>query len=410
MKSLHNKKILLIISGGIAAYKILDLIRNLRKKNCEIKTILTDSAKEFITNLSVASLSQNKVYDNYFDTNNETEMGHIELSRWSDLILIAPTTTNLLSRLASGSADDFISTVVSASNKDIFLVPSMNVEMWKNKATQENIKKLIDYNYKFIGPVTGELACGETGEGRMSSIKEIENNLEYYFVKKDNYFNQKKAIVTAGPTREYIDPVRYMSNESSGKQGYEIAKKLFDAGFDTTLITGPTNLDYPKDLKVIQITNAKEMLSACQNLLPADIAVCTAAVVDFHTEFKRNEKMKKEQLSEYNLKLIKNIDILEYLSNHSENRPKLVIGFAAETENLLDNSLKKLKNKKCDWIIANDVSDKSIGFNSNNNEVTIIYKDQKIEKISKVAKSEIAIEIVNRIINSLEKSNVRNIN
>lgn len=409
MKSLDNKKILLIISGGISAYKILDLIRNFRKKNCEIKTILTETAKQFVTSLSIASLSQNKVYDNHFDVNNEVEMDHIALSRWCDVILIAPTTSNLLSRLTNGSADDFISTVVSASNKDIFLVPAMNVEMWNNPATQENVQKLINYNYKFIGPATGELACGETGEGKMSSINEIEKSLEYYFIKKNNHFRNKKAFVTAGPTREYIDPVRYMSNESSGKQGYEIAKKLFEAGFDTTLVTGPTNLDYPKDLKVIRITSAQEMLNACQNLLPADIAVCAAAVVDFNTEYK-NEKMKKDQMSEYNLKLTKNIDILEYLSNHNEHRPKLVIGFAAETENLLENSLKKLNNKRCDWIVANDVSDKSIGFNSDDNEITIIYKDQKVEKISKIAKSEIAVEIVNRIINSLEESNVRNIN
>jgi len=409
MKSLDNKKILLIVSGGISAYKILDLIRNFKKKNCEIKTILTETAKEFVTSLSIASLSQNKVYDNHFDVNNEVEMDHIALSRWCDVILIAPTTSNLLSRLSNGAADDFISTVVSASNKDIFLVPAMNVEMWNNPATQENIQKLINYNYKFIGPAIGELACGEAGEGKMSSINEIEKSLEYYFIKKNNHFRNKKAFVTAGPTREYIDPVRYMSNESSGKQGYEIAKKLFEAGFDTTLVTGPTNLDYPKDLKVISVTSAQEMLNACQNLLPVDIAVCAAAVVDFHTEYK-NEKMKKDQMSEYNLKLTKNIDILEYLSNHNEHRPKLVIGFAAETENLLENSLKKLNNKRCDWIIANDVSDKSIGFNSDDNEITIIYRDQKVEKISKIAKSEIAVEIVNRIINSLEESNVRNIN
>ena len=409
MGSLNNKKILLIISGGIAAYKILDLIRNLKKKNCEIKTILTESAKEFVTSLSIASLSQNKVYENRFDLNNEIEMDHIALSRWCDIILIAPTTANLLSRLANGSADDFISTVVSASNKDIFLVPSMNVEMWNNPATKENVQKLIGYKYKFIGPVVGDLACGETGEGKMSSINEIEKSLEHYFIRKNNNFAKHKAIVTAGPTREYIDPVRYMSNESSGKQGYEIAKKLFEAGFDTTLVTGPTNLNYPDELKVVKVTSAQEMLNACQNLLPADIAICAAAVVDFHPEYK-NEKIKKDQLSEYNLKLAKNIDILEYLSNHNKHRPKLVIGFSAETENVLENSLKKLNNKRCDWIVANDVSDKSIGFNSDNNEITIIYKNQTMEKISKIAKSEIAVEIVSRIINSLEGVNARNIN
>lgn len=408
MENLHNKKILLIISGGIAAYKILDLIRNLKKKNCEIKTILTDSAKEFVTSLSIASLSQNKVYDNKFDISNELEMDHIALSRWSDIILIAPTTANLLSRLASGSADDFISTVISAANKDIFLVPAMNVEMWNNPATQENIKKLINFNYKFIGPISGELACGEVGEGKMSSINEIENTLEHYFIKKNKKFSKQKALVTAGPTREYLDPVRYLSNESSGKQGFEIAKKLLEVGFDTTLVTGPTNINYPDELNVIKVTTAQQMLNACQNLLPVDIAVCAAAIVDFNPEYK-NEKIKKDELFEYNLKLNKNIDVLEYLSNHNKNRPGLVIGFAAETENVIENALKKLNKKRCDWIVANDVSDKSIGFNSDSNEVTIIYKNQKIEKISKVSKAEIASEIVNRIINATENKNVRNI-
>ena len=400
MESLDKKKILLIISGGISAYKTLDLIRNLKKRECEIKTILTESAKEFVTSLSITSLSQNKVYENHFDVNNELEMDHIALSRWSDIILIAPTTANLLSRLANGSADDFISTVVSASNKDIFLVPAMNVEMWNKPATKENIKKLHNYNYKFIGPDSGDLACGEVGEGKMSSINEIEKTLELYFIKKNNSFKNKKVLVTAGPTKEYIDPVRYISNESSGKQGYEIAKKLLDAGFDTTLVTGPTNINYPKELKVIKVITAEEMLQACQKLLPVNIAICAAAVVDFFPEYKK-EKIKKNNITNHDLKLSENIDILKFLSSKSEHRPGLVIGFSAETENMLENSLKKLDNKKCDWIIANDVSDKSIGFNSDNNEITIIYKNKMTEKVSKTSKSEIASEVVTRIIKSL---------
>jgi phosphopantothenoylcysteine decarboxylase/phosphopantothenate--cysteine ligase len=400
MESLDKKKILLIISGGISAYKTLDLIRNLKKRECEIKTILTESAKEFVTSLSITSLSQNKVYENHFDVNNELEMDHIALSRWSDIILIAPTTANLLSRLANGSADDFISTVVSASNKDIFLVPAMNVEMWNKPATKENIKKLHNYNYKFIGPDSGDLACGEVGEGKMSSINEIEKTLELYFIKKNNSFKNKKVLVTAGPTKEYIDPVRYISNESSGKQGYEIAKKLLDAGFDTTLVTGPTNINYPKELKVIKVITAEEMLQACQKLLPVNIAICAAAVVDFSPEYKK-EKIKKNNITNHDLRLSENIDILKFLSSQSEHRPGLVIGFSAETENVLENSLKKLDKKKCDWIIANDVSDKSIGFNSDNNEITIIYKNQMTEKVSKTSKSEIASEVVTRIIKSL---------
>tara|TARA_B100001093_G_scaffold449441_1_gene455645 strand:- start:308 stop:1540 length:1233 start_codon:yes stop_codon:yes gene_type:complete len=410
MKKITSKKILLIISGGIAAYKILDLIRNLKKKDYEIKTILTNSAKEFVTSLSISSLSKNKVYENKFDIKNEVEMDHIALSRWSDVILVAPATANLLSRIAHGTADDFISTVISASNKDIFLAPAMNVEMWENNATQENIKKLINFNFKFIGPATGELACGEIGKGKMSSINEVEKTLDQYFFGKNNFFSKIKVIVTAGPTREYLDPIRYISNESSGKQGLEIAKKLLESGFDTTLITGPTNLTYPKKLKIIKVVSAKEMMENCQKELPSDIAICTAAVSDFYPTFQK-EKIKKDSLkNQYNLQINKNIDILEYLSNHSHHRPKLVIGFAAETNNILENSLKKLRNKKCDWIIANDISNKKIGFNSDDNEVTIIYKDQQIEKISKTTKSEIAAEIVIRIINKFEMNNAKNFN
>jgi len=400
MESLDKKKILLIISGGISAYKTLDLIRNLKKRECEIKTILTESAKEFVTSLSITSLSQNKVYENHFDVNNELEMDHIALSRWSDIILIAPTTANLLSRLANGSADDFISTVISASNKDIFLVPAMNVEMWNKPATKENIKKLHNYNYKFIGPDSGDLACGEVGEGKMSSISEIEKTLELYFIKKNNSFKNKKVLVTAGPTKEYIDPVRYISNESSGKQGYEIAKKLLDAGFDTTLVTGPTNINYPKELKVIKVITAEEMLQACQKLLPVNIAICAGKNKQEIQKYKK-EKIKKNNITNHDLRLSENIDILKFLSSQSEHRPGLVIGFSAETENVLENSLKKLDKKKCDWIIANDVSDKSIGFNSDNNEITIIYKNKMTEKVSKTSKSEIASEVVTRIIKSL---------
>ena len=410
MKKIIEKKILLIVSGGIAAYKTLDLIRNLKKKNYEIKTILTKTAKEFITPLSVSSLSKNKVYENKFDIKNEIEMDHIALSRWSDIILITPATANLLSRIANGTADDFISTIISASDKDIFIAPAMNVEMWENNTTQENVQKLIRLNYKFIGPAIGELACGEVGKGKMSSINEVEKTLDQYFFGKNKIFSKIKAIVTAGPTREYLDPIRYISNESSGKQGLEIAKKLLESGFNTTLITGPTNLKYPKELKIIKVTSAKEMLKSCQKELPSDIAICTAAVSDFYPTFQK-DKIKKENLkNQYSLLINKNTDILKYLSTHNKYRPKLVIGFAAETKNILENSLKKLKNKNCDWIIANDVSNKKIGFNSNDNEVTIIYENQRIEKISKTAKSEIAAEIVDRIIEKFKIKNAKNFN
>ncbi len=388
----NSKKILLIISGGIAAYKTLDLIRSLVSQKFEIKTILTKTAEEFVTPLSISSLSKNKVYQNKFDLNEEIEMDHIALSRWADLILVAPATANILENIANGSANDFINTVILASDKKIFLAPAMNVKMWENKATQLNISKLKSRNFIFIGPSVGELACGEYGEGRMASLEEIEITIK-------NHFNKNiklKALVTAGPTREYIDPVRYISNESSGIQGYQLAKKLNESGVQTKLILGPSKIKTDENFDITKVTTANEMFEAVKECLPVDIAIFSAAVADFKTE-KKNHKIKKNN-SELNIKLQENIDILKFVSTHNSLRPKLVIGFAAETNNLIKSAKIKLEQKHCDWIIANDVSDKSIGFNSMNNEVSIIQKDNEIEKITKRDKSEIAAILVQKII------------
>ena len=389
---MNSKKILLIISGGIAAYKILDLIRSLVSQKFEVKTILTKTAEEFITPLSISSLSKNKVYQNKFDLNEEIEMDHIALSRWADLILVAPATANILENIANGSANDFINTVILASDKKIFLAPAMNVKMWENKATRSNISKLKSRDFIFIGPSVGELACGEYGEGRMASLHEIELTIK-------NHFNKNiklKALVTAGPTREYIDPVRYISNESSGLQGYQLAKKLNESGVQTKLILGPSGIKTNENLNLTKVTTADEMFEAVKGCLPVDIAIFSAAVADFRTE-KRNSKIKKNN-SELNIKLQENIDILKFVSTHNSLRPKLVIGFAAETNNLIKSAKMKLEQKHCDWIIANDVSDKSIGFNSTNNEVSIVQKGNKIEKITKRDKSEIASILVQKII------------
>ena len=267
---LENKKILLIICGGIAAYKSLELVRILKKKNVTIKTILTNSAKKFITPLSITSLSQGKIYDNLFDHRNEVEMDHISLSRWADIILISPATANIISKLSNGLADDLATTVISASNKKIFLVPSMNVRMWKNKINQNNVNKLRENYFKIIGPIIGDMACGEYGEGKMSEPIKIVEVLDKYF--KNLQSNEKfKALVTAGPTIENIDPVRYISNNSSGKQGYEIAKSLSNNGFDTTLISGPTNLDAPENVKILNVRTADEMFKETVNNLPVDV-------------------------------------------------------------------------------------------------------------------------------------------
>ena len=400
--SLQNKKILLIIGGGISAYKALDLIRLLVKNNIEVKTILTKSGKEFVTPLSITSLSNNKVFEDIFDLNNEKEIDHISLSRWADIILTLPTTANMMAKLGSGKAEDLATTVILASNKDVLLVPAMNVRMWLHKATQNNLKSLLDFGYKFIGPVNGEMACGEYGDGKMSSPRQIFSYLQDYFNNKDLVKRKNiRALVTTGPTREYIDPIRYISNESSGKQGYEIALALSKLGVKTTLVAGPTSLNFSKDVSVKKITSADEMLIAVKKLLPVDIAVCAAAVADFKPKNKNKQKIKKNKKNYDVLNLEKNKDILEYLGKNNKLRPKILVGFSAETENLIENSTNKLNNKYCDMIIANDVSKEETGFNVDYNKISIIEKNGKIENLPKNKKSYIASKIAKKIIDKL---------
>ena len=398
MNNLSKKKILLIICGGIAAYKSLEIIRLLKKSNVIIKTILTKSGSEFVTPLSITSLSQSKVYQDLFDIENETEMDHITLSRWADLILIAPATANTISKLANGNSDDLASTVALASNKKIFIAPAMNVRMWEHESTKQNIAKLKSYKYRLIGPEIGDMACGEYGEGKMSEPIKIVDELGNYF-KSLKIDNKLKAIVTAGPTNEYIDPVRFITNKSSGKQGYEIAKSLSKKGFDTTLISGPTNLKINDDINLIRVETTEEMFQSTLNNLPADVAIFSAAVSDYKVKNTFKEKIKKKD--NLNLELERNVDILNYISNHNSLRPKLVIGFAAETNNLEKYANEKLNEKNCDWIIANDVSNKKIGFDSDFNEVSIFYKNKDSEKLKYKPKSEISDEVVEKIINHL---------
>jgi len=400
MNNLLHRKILLIVCGGISAYRSLELIRLLKKQGAKVKTILTKSAKEFVTPLSIASLSREKVYDDLFNAENEAEMDHISLSRWADVILVAPATANTISKLSAGSSDDLASTVILASDKDIFLTPAMNVRMWEHPSTKQNLNKLKSYGYKIIGPEVGDMACGEFGEGKMTEPKDIFKTIESYFSEFKK--NQKlKALITAGPTNEYIDPVRFITNKSSGKQGYALAKSLAKRGFQTTLISGPTNLQIDSDINLIKVDTADEMLKATQESLPADVAIFSAAVADFKVKKENNEKIKKQE--HMYLDLEKNIDILNYVSKHNSLRPKLVIGFAAETNDLQENAKKKLIEKNCDWIIANDISNNSIGFDSDFNEVSIFYKNNKIknEKLTIKTKSEISEEIIDRVIEQL---------
>lgn len=398
MNYFENKKILLIICGGISAYKSLELIRLFKKNGARVKTILTKNAKEFVTPLSVSCLSQEKVYDDIFSAENEAEMDHISLSRWADAVLVAPITANTISKVASGNAEDLASTVLLASNKQIFLAPAMNVRMWEHPSTKENILKLKSFGYKIIGPEIGDMACGEYGEGKMTEPNEIVNTLKNYFSNLDK--NKKlKALVTAGPTNEYIDPVRFITNKSSGKQGYEIAKCLRDNGFDTTLISGKTNIKPLDGVNFVSVETAEEMFKESLNNLPTDVAIFSAAVSDFKVKNYKSTKIKKNE--EFNLELEKNIDILNHISNHNSLRPKITIGFAAETNNLSTNAKKKLNEKNCDWVIANDVSDQTIGFESDFNKISIFYKDKPEENFEKMSKSLVAEEIVKRVIQQI---------
>ena len=396
---MRTKKILIIIGGGIAAYKSLDLIRLLKKNNFEVKTILTKSGREFVTPLSLTALTGSKPHENMFDANEEAKIDHISLSRWADLVLVIPATANFLSKLCQGRADDLSTTVILASNKDIFLVPAMNVRMWSHLATQQNIKSLKNYGYKFIGPEKGEMACGEYGEGKMSSPRQIYSEIKNYFYNQKILTRKKlTALVTAGPTREYLDPVRYISNESSGKQGVAIANALSRMGVKTKLILGPSESQVDKDIKVIKVTTGVEMMNAVKKLLPVDIAICAAAVSDVKPLNKNKDKLKKSWNQLNNLELNKNPDILEYLGKTNKSKPKLIVGFSAETKDLIKNSQKKIREKYCDIIIANDVSRRDIGFNSDYNEVHIIDREGNKKKISKGKKNYIANLIVENIL------------
>ena len=293
-KFTDKKKILLVIGGGIAAYKALDLIRLFKKKEYEIKVVLTQAGKKFVTPLSISSLSQNKVYEDIFNSENEAEMDHISLSRWCDIILFAPITANSIAKLAHGKADDLASTLILASNKQVILAPAMNVRMWLHKATQNNFNILLNFGYQTIGPAIGEMACGEYGEGKMSSPEEIYKFVINFFSERNIVKNKNlNALVTAGPTREYIDPVRFITNNSSGKQGYEIASSLAKFGVNTTLISGPSSLKKPENVNLIKVETADEMLIETKKILPVDIAVCSAAVTDFKPEKIEIKKIKK---------------------------------------------------------------------------------------------------------------------
>ena len=391
-----KKKILLIITGGIAAYKSLELIRELREENCDVTCILTKAGSEFVTPLSIESLSENKVYTDLFNLTDEHQMGHIQLSRIADAILIAPATANIISKMTHGISDDLASTVLKATNKPVLIAPAMNVQMWINASTQRNIEVLKNDGINFIGPEIGSMACGEYGEGRLSETSTIvRETLDFIYAYYSKPLKDLSAIVTAGPTQEMIDPIRFISNESSGKQGYAIAERLSKLGAKTILVSGPTHLDPPANCNLIKVRSANDMLKACENSLPSDIAVCAAAVGDFKVEKINNEKIKKSG-NTLNLELNENVHILKSIGTRNSKRPELVIGFAAETNNLIENATKKLNSKGSDWIIANDVSNgKVIG--KNHNEICLI-SNRGVENWPEMTKSDVAKKLSQRIV------------
>ena len=397
---LKDKRILLIIGGGIAAYKCLDLIRRLRERGASIRPVMTEAALEFVTPLSVSAISNDKVFTDLFDRDDEHDIGHIRLSRDADLIVVAPATADIMAKMAQGHANDLASTILMATNKPVLIAPAMNPQMWSHPATQRNLKLLRGDDICLIGPNAGEMAeSGEAGIGRMAEPMEIVGAISKILVpdKKPKPLLGKRAIVTSGPTHEPIDPVRYIANRSSGKQGHAIAEALGKAGAEVILISGPVTIPDPQSAETFHVQTAREMQKAVEAALPADIAVMVAAVADWRSVDESDEKMKKENgKGPSSLKLTENPDILKSLGHHNK-RPSLLIGFAAETESLEKHAKAKLKNKNADWIIANDVSPQGGVMGGDNNTVKRLSKSG-VEDWPQMNKSDVAQRLVDEII------------
>lgn len=391
---LDGRRILLIISGGIAAYKCLDLIRQLRTQGAAVRCILTKSATEFVTPLSVSALSGDKVYGDLFSLTDEQDMGHIQLSRDADLLAVVPATANILARMAQGLADDLATTALLATDKPVMVAPSMNVRMWDHEATRDNMATLRARNITVLGPASGDMACGEFGEGRMVEPAEIVAAITRHFTDQGRLAGQR-ALVTSGPTHEPVDPVRYIANRSSGKQGHAIAAAMARMGAETTLVTGPTNESDPPGVSVVHVETAQQMLDACQTALPADVAICAAAVSDWRPATADDQKIKKNGAPPA-LTLAENPDILKTLAAPGNGRPRLVIGFAAETGDVIAKATPKRVAKGCDWIIANDVAPGTQTFGGSDNSVHLITADT-VESWPRMSKQAVADQLATRI-------------
>jgi phosphopantothenoylcysteine decarboxylase / phosphopantothenate---cysteine ligase len=396
---LDDRRILLIISGGIAAYKSLDLIRRLRERGAAVRAVMTAAAQHFVTPLSVAALCEHKVYTDLWSLTDESEMGHIRLSREADLLVVAPASADLIARMAAGLADDLATTVLLASDKPVLIAPTMNLMMWGHPATQANLATLAARGVVRIGPGSGDLACGEVGSGRIAEPLEIVATIEG-MLKGEARLVGRRALVTSGPTREPIDPVRYLSNHSSGKQGHAIAAALAGLGADTVLVSGPTQEPTPFGVRLVAVETAAEMLAACEAALPVDVAVMAAAVADWRVESVAGHKLKKDGGGPPLLRLAENPDILASISRRANDRPALVIGFAAETDEIVANARAKRARKRCDWILANDVSPGTGTFGGDENTIHLVDADG-VEDWPVMTKREVAARLAARIADHL---------
>jgi len=395
---LANKHILLIVGGGIAAFKSLDLVRRLRERGAQVTPVLTKAGAEFVTPLSLSALSASKLYQDLFDLNDEAEMGHIELSRAADLIVVAPATADLMAKMAGGLANDLASTLLLATDKRVLIAPSMNVRMWNHPATQRNLATLVEDGLLVVGPNEGDMACGEYGPGRMAEVPEIISAIDAAL--SDGPLKGRHILVTSGPTHEPIDPVRYIANRSSGAQGTAIAKALLALGADVTFVTGPADAPAPMGATIVKIETAKEMLAAVVAAGAADAAVFAAAVADWHVANAGNSKIKKDGKGLPSLDFAENPDILATVSQMKDGRPKLVVGFAAETDDVIANATAKRLRKQCDWIVANDVSPQTGIMGGTENAVTLI-SDSGAESWPRMSKDAVAAQLADRIAKAL---------
>ena len=401
MQRLYRKRIVLGVGGGIAAYKSAELIRRLRDQGAEVQVVMTAGGQEFITPLTLQALSGNPVHLELLDPAAEAAMGHIELARWADLVLIAPATADLMARLAQGLANDLLSTLVLATDAPVALAPAMNQAMWRDPATQANAATLQQRGLHLFGPGAGSQACGDIGLGRMLEADELAQRAADCFERRS--LSGRHVLITAGPTQENIDPVRYITNHSSGKMGFSLAEAAAEAGARVTLISGPVHLPTPDRVERVNINSARDMLAACEAAMPCDILIAAAAVADYRPEASAEHKLKKDpnSVDGMTLKMIRNPDILATIANRAD-RP-FSVGFAAETQNLLDYAAGKLRDKNLDLIVANDVSNTQIGFNSDDNALTVIDRQQQQTSFAQTSKSKIARQLIDFITTHFNK-------